>query len=448
MLFRPLSRGLRTRRPADVLVSPGASKSCVVVHEPSLSALLGNARRTAHVKVAYVVSRFPALSETFVLRELEMLAAQPDTEVVLCPLLLHREPVSHPRAIAWTERAWYTPFVSRTLVRDTVSLLARRPGAAAPSFEALASMARTPKLLMPTLAILPKAFHLARRMEASGVTHVHAHFATHPTTAAWLVHRLTGIPYSFTAHSYDIYVHTTMLREKLADASFVVAISEYHKTLLSRFGDRGKIHVIHCGIEPERYPLRQARPPGPFTILFVGNLRAYKGIEHLIRACALLRERGREFRCLIAGGGPLGRELGAVTTRLGLNGKLLFLGPRREDEIITLLQEAHVFVLPSVVERSGNTEGLPIVLMESLAVGVPVIATAVAGVPEIIRPGETGRLVRPADPIGLAVAIEEVMDEESNRFAERGRRLIESEFALRQSVSALRELLERTLPPS
>jgi colanic acid/amylovoran biosynthesis glycosyltransferase len=395
------------------------------------------------VRVAYIVSRFPALSETFVLRELEALAAQPDTEVVLCPLLLHREPVSHFRAVPWMERAWYTPFLSRAIVRDTASLLARRPEAAAASFKGLASMASTPKLLMRTLAIVPKAFHLARRMEASGVTHVHAHFATHPTTAAWLVHRLTGIPYSFTAHSYDIYVDTTLLREKLADASFVVAISDYHKTLLSGFGNPGKIHVIHCGIEPERYPLRRARPPGPFTILFVGNLRAYKGTEHLIRACALLRQRGREFRCLIAGGGPLGAELRAVTTRLGLSDDVLFLGPRREEEIITLLQEAHVFVLPSVVERSGNTEGLPIVLMESLAVGVPVVATTVAGVPEIIRPRETGRLVRPADPVALAVAIEEVMDEESNLFAEKGRRLVESEFALPKSVFALRELLRR-----
>lgn len=395
------------------------------------------------MKVAYIVSRFPVLSETFVLRELEMLAAQPDTDVVLCPLLLHREPVSHPRALPWMERAWYTPFVSCALVRDTVSMLARRPGAAAASLTAIASMARTPKFLLPTLAILPKAFHLARKMEASGVTHVHAHFATHSTTAAWLVHRLTGIPYSFTAHSYDIYVQTAMLREKLAEAAFVVAISEHNKKLLSRFGHPGKIHVIHCGIEPERYPLRRARPPGLFTILFIGNLRAYKGLEHLIRACALLRERGREFRCLIAGGGPLGRELRAITTQLGLNGELLFLGARPEEEIITLLQEAHVFVLPSVVERSGNTEGLPVVLMESLAVGVPVVASAVAGVPEIIRPGETGRLVRPADPVALAVAIEGVMDEESNVFAERGRRLIESEFALPQSVAALRELLKQ-----
>jgi colanic acid/amylovoran biosynthesis glycosyltransferase len=404
----------------------------------------GSARRTAHVKVAYVVSRFPALSETFVLRELEALAAQPDTEVVLCPLLLHREPISHPRAVPWIDRAWYTPFLSRAILRDTASLLARRPAAVAASFKGLARMVRTPKLLAGSLAIVPKAFHLARRMESSGVTHVHAHFATHPATAAWLVHRLTGIPYSFTAHSYDIYIHTTMLREKLADASFAVAISEYHKALLSRFGHPGKIHVIHCGIEAERYPLRQVRPPGPFTILFVGNLRAYKGIEHLIRACSLLRERGREFRCLIAGGGPLGGELRAITTQLGLNSELLFLGPRREEEIITLLQEAHVFVLPSVVERSGNTEGLPIVLMESLAVGVPVIATTVAGVPEIIRSGETGRLVRPADPVALAVAIEEVMYDDSNLFAEEGRRLVESEFALRQSVSALRELLERS----
>jgi colanic acid/amylovoran biosynthesis glycosyltransferase len=393
------------------------------------------------MKVAYIVPRFPVLSETFVLRELDNLAAQPDAEVVLCPLLRHRESVIHPRAVPWMEQAWYTPFLSRELARDTASLLLQRQGAAA-SLRAVARTVHAPTVLMPTLGILPKAFHLARRMKASGVTHVHAHFATHPTTVAWLVHQVTGIPYSFTAHSYDVYVHTAMLREKLVDASFVVAISEYHKALLSRFGPPWKIHVIHCGIEPERYRLRPARPPGRFTILFVGNLRAYKGLKHLIRACALLRGRGREFRCLIAGGGPLEAELRAVTTRLGLDDELLFLGPRREEEIITLLQEAHVFVLPSVVEGSGNTEGLPVVLMESLAVGVPVVATAVAGVPEIIRPGETGRLVGPADPFALAAAIEEVMDEDSNRFAEPGRRLIESEFSLSQSVSTLRELLQ------
>ncbi len=400
------------------------------------------------MKIAYIVSRFPHLPESFILREIDALEAH-GSEVILCPLVRHRERVSHPETRRWIERAWYTPFISPAIARDVLRELGRQPARATRAIvEPLARVATTPNFLVGTLGILPKSFHLARRLKAAGVDHIHAHFATHPTMAAWIIHRLTGISYSFTAHAHDIYVHTAMLRQKMADARFVVAISEYNRALLGRFGDVAKVHVIHCGVNLERYPLQQESPPGPFTILSVASLQPYKGLEYLIRACALLRDRqSGPFRCRIAGGGELRESLQQLIDQLQLREHVELLGPQTQDAVAALLQTAHLFVLPSIRTSSGKMEGLPVVLMEALAVGLPVISTSISGIPEIIRPGETGQLVPPADPAALADAIINVMrDPAAARAAgRRGRQLVEAEFSLDRNVEALRRLFDATI---
>lgn len=354
-------------------------------------------------KIAYIVSRFPHLPESFILRELDELEAQ-GFEVILCPLLRHEEKVSHPAAYRWIERAWYTPFVSGRLLRDTFWQIRRQPRRAlTTTLQPLLRVAKSPNFLIGTLGILPTAFHLARRLQASGVSHVHAHFATHPTMAAWIINQLTGITYSFTAHAHDIYVDTAMLREKMASAKFVIAISEYNRQLLARFGDVSKVHVVHCGVHLERYPLRTALPEDPFTIVSVASLQPYKGLEYLIRACRLLRDRGvPPFRCRIAGGGELHSSLRQLITDLGLADCVELLGPQTQEAVAALLQTAHLFVLPSIITESGKMEGLPVVLMEALAVGLPVISTNISGIPEIVKPGVTGQLVPPANPTALA----------------------------------------------
>jgi colanic acid/amylovoran biosynthesis glycosyltransferase len=404
--------------------------------------------RVSSLKIAYIVSRFPHLPESFILREIDALEAH-GSEVVLCPLVRHRERVSHPEARRWIEQAWYTPFISPAIARDLLGELGRNPARAGRTLiEPVARVATTPNFLVGTLGIVPKAFHLARRLKTNGVDHIHAHFATHPAMAAWIIHRLTGISYSFTAHAHDIYVHTAMLPQKMADARFVVAISEYNRALLGRFGDVSKVHVIHCGVNLECYPLQQEPPPEPFTMVSVASLQPYKGLEYLIRACGLLRDRQiGPFRCRIAGGGELRESLQQLIDQLQLQDCVELLGPQTQDTVAALLQTAHLFVLPSIKTPSGKMEGLPVVLMEALAVGLPTIATEISGIPEIIRPGETGQLVPPADPAALADAIAKVIADpaRAREAGRRGRRLVEAEFSLEQNVQALRQLFEATV---
>lgn len=396
-------------------------------------------------KIAYIVSRFPHLPESFILRELDELDAQ-GFEVILCPLVRHQEKVSHPAAYRWIERAWYTPFISGQLLRDTFWHILHQPRRALSTIlRALLKVATTPNFLVGTLGILPTAFHLARRLQASGVTHIHAHFATHPAMAAWIINQLTGITYSFTAHAHDIYVDTAMLREKMGAAKFVVAISEYNRQLLARFGDVSKVHVVHCGVNLERYPLRATPPNGPFTIVSVASLQPYKGLEYLIRACHLLQERGvTNFRCRIAGGGELHESLCELINSLGLNECVELLGPQTQEAVASLLQTAHLFVLPSIITQSGKMEGLPVVLMEALAVGLPVISTNISGIPEIVKPGVTGQLVPPANPTALADAIADVMTNPETAYvrSREGRELVEREFSLEHNVQHLSRLFQ------
>ena len=395
------------------------------------------------MKVAYLVSRFPHLPESFVLREIDALERE-GIEVLLCPLLRHREPVSHPAAAPWVERAVYTPFVSASLLRAAGAALARRPLRVSGTYgSALFRVAGTPNFLLGMAGIALKLPYLAARLEAEGVAHVHAHFATHPALAAWAISRLNGIGYSFTAHAHDIYVHTAMLREKMAAARFVVTVSEYNRRLLSRFGDVGKVHVVRCGIDLSRYAFRARDPGHPFSILSVASLQPYKGLEHLVRACGILRDRGRgPFRCEIIGGGEEREALERWIRTLALEECVRLAGPRPEEDVAAALNAADAFVLPSVVTPSGKMEGLPVSLVEALAVGVPAISTSISGIPEIVVPGETGLLVPPAEPERLAEAIEQVILDPAGarERAAKGRRLVEAEFSLDRSA---RELAER-----
>ena len=178
----------------------------------------GAGQRPAVLRVAYVMSRFPKLTETYVLRELLAVDAL-GVQVDVYPLVRHAEPLVQPEAAPLVRRARYLPFLSLAIVRSNLDVLRRRPRA---WFGALWAVVRgnwgSANLLGGGLGIFPKVVHAARLMEADGVDHVHCHFATHPALAGFLVHRLTGIPFSFTAHGSDIHVDRHMLPEKVAEA--------------------------------------------------------------------------------------------------------------------------------------------------------------------------------------------------------------------------------------
>jgi glycosyltransferase involved in cell wall biosynthesis len=368
-----------------------------------------SARRTP--LVAYVVSRFPKLSETFVLFEI-LAVEQAGVPVEVYPLQRERTRTIHPEAQRLVERAHYAPLLSPAILGSQLHYLRRKPRA---YLRALFDLVRwnlgSARYLGGALAFFPKAVHFARRMAADGVSHVHAHFASHPAAVAFVIQRLEGIPYSFTAHGSDLHRDRHMLRQKVAEARFVVPISEFNRrVILEECGDEhaAKLAVIHCGIDPEIFrpqPARATRSGAPLRLACVGTLHEVKGQAVLIDACRRLAARGIEVRCELVGDGPDRGALERQARSAGLEGRVLFLGALTRAQVAARLRDSDVAVVPSVPSRDGRREGLPVALLEAAASARPVIASRLSGIPEAIDDGVQGLLVEPGDAQGLADAI-------------------------------------------
>jgi colanic acid/amylovoran biosynthesis glycosyltransferase len=393
-------------------------------------------------KIAYVVSRFPHVSETFIVRELTAVDSQPGVELSLFSLFSPVTPIVHPAAIPWLDRLHRAgPTAS---VGAMLWWLRRRPGRLLGCVAGIVrGYVRRPSILLRALATLPLACAHARTMRVLGVEHVHAHYATYPALAAWACRRLTGIPYSFTAHAHDLFVQQLHLCEKLREASFVVPVSEFNRAFLARCDADGDIpaHVIHCGIDIEAYPYRPRVPSsqGPVNALCVASLQEYKGHRVLLEALARGQPPVNRLSLDLVGDGELRRPLMHLAVQLGIDDRVRFHGSLPEHEVNGLLAQADLFVLASTVARNGQMDGIPVALMEALACGVPVVATRLSGIPELVRNGETGLLAEPGDPASLGEALRELLVDPASALerAEAGRRLVETEFDSKRSAEEL-----------
>ncbi len=393
------------------------------------------------------MSRFPTINETFILYEileLERLGLQ----VEIFPLIRQQEQVVHPEVEALVERTHYSRVLSSQVLAAQLYWLRKRPRAYFNAwYQSLRGNIRSLGFLARALFVVPQAALFARQIEALEVEHVHAHWATHPTLAAYVVHRLTGTPYSITAHAHDIYENRTMLDEKIRQASFVVTISQYNLQLLSElYGSTAtnKTVVIHCGIDPYVFqPRSDMSRSTPFTIVCVASLRDYKGHPYLIEACAELAAQGLSFQCLLIGEGEDRPKIEAQIAQLGLNSYVSLLGHQPRNRVSELVAEADVVVLPSVTTNSGKKEGIPVALMEALASEKPVVATEISGIPELIEDGHSGILVPERNAQLLAEALFKLYNdpELGRRLGVAGRNKVLNEFDLRQNTARLSSLL-------
>lgn len=256
---------------------------------------------------------------------------------------------------------------------------------------------------------------LAPLVEQLEIDHLHAHFATWASDVACYTSALTGIPFSFTAHAKDIFheeVNKQHLAWKMARAHTVVTVSDFNRRylneLLASFGKRGQIERLYNGIDLDLF-FPQIRNPEPNLIVAVGRLVEKKGFDYLIHACHLLKQRGQSFTCIIVGDGEQRAELETCITEYGMQGDITLVGAMTQADVIALLRRATVFTLPCIVGRDGNRDGLPTVLLEAMALGVPVVSTRVTGIPEIIDDRQTGLLVEERDAEGLATALAELL---------------------------------------
>ena len=399
------------------------------------------------LKVAYIMSRFPKLTETFILYE--MIAVEKEgVQIEVYPLLKEKTKAMHPEAVSFVESAHFQPFISLSILRANLHFLRQKTGAYLGTFWTLL---RTNwgsfRFLSGALGIFPKSVYFAYQMEVENIKHVHAHFASHPAAAGFIIHRLTGISYSFTAHGSDLHRDRHMLCEKVAEAAFVVAISNYNKELIiseCQGSYRDKVAVIHCGVDTEVFRYRSSKTPHekgehPFMILCIGTLHEVKGQAYLIKACRELQERGIDFLCHFVGDGPDRTSLVQLAADVGISEKVYFHGQQKQASVAQLLQDADVLVAPSVPTSDGRREGIPVVLIEAMSSGVPVIASNLSGIPELVIDEYTGLLAPPRDVIALADALEHYYQDSAlrERLGRSGRNKVVDEFDLYKNAARL-----------
>jgi glycosyltransferase involved in cell wall biosynthesis len=285
--------------------------------------------------------------------------------------------------------------------------------------------------------------------EKRRVQHIHAHFAWFNCTVALIVAERLGIGYSVTAHAQDIYFKPENLEEKLTHARFVVTCTEFNRAHIERqFGAAiaTKVRVNYHGIRVTEYG-PAAHPGNRIGVLAVGRLVEMKGFQFLIQALSILRRHGRSIQCTIAGHGPQFEYLTRLARELGLEQSVSFPGFVPHERLRAMYAEHAVFVLPSVTTEDGQRDGIPNVILEAMASGLPVVSTINSGIPEAVVHDETGLLVPPGDPDKLADAIEQLCADAGlrSRLAEKGRQAVAAKFDLRRNVEDLCRIFKESV---
>src|SRR5262245_13911096 len=354
---------------------------------------------------AYLFERFPSFGQTFCYREVAELARQGITP----PIFSIRNPKDElPQE--WdpsiVQGVHYLPEEKELL--DDVRRASKKRKLTPEIVATLDEWGRRTDFLR-----LYQAVYVGLRIREMGIDHVHAHFMGMAARTTFWIHKFFPVTFSFTAHANDIFAprNFEVGLDKLVDTARVtVTVSDYAKKLLQeRFPERAdRIRCVYNGLSLAEFG-RADFSSAPPLILAVGRLIAKKGFADLIRACGLIAERGKSFRCEIIGEGPLENELRERIERLNLQNRVALSGARPLSEVRQRLDAANVFVLPSVVDPEGGMDNLPTVIMEAMAVGLPVISTNIGGIPEMVVENETGFLVQPDNPSALADAIEKLI---------------------------------------
>ncbi|MFP4303501.1 MAG: glycosyltransferase family 4 protein [Rhodosalinus sp.] len=389
--------------------------------------------------VAYVTGGYPKVSHTFIQREVAALRAL-GLDIVTCTI--RRPPPSEVVGAAQQDEAARTFGVLEAaknplhLLAAHARVLARSPGRWAGA-AALAWRARSDGLkagLWQFFYFLEAAV-LARHLQRTGAVHLHDHFGSSSCTVAMLAARMAGLPFSFTLHGPDVFfeAHRWRLDVKIAEARFVACISAFCRSQAMLFSAPEawpKLHIVHCAVDPDRYA---AGGRDGCSLLFVGRLSAAKGVPVLLDAMAELAVSHPGARLALIGDGPDRAALQAHAVRAGLSDRVTFAGYRDERGVAEALAGADIFVLPSFAE------GLPVVLMEALAARCAVVTTRIAGIPELVRDGETGLIVPPGEAGALAGALGRLLDDAPlrQRLAEAGRAAVEAEFNLAHEPAKL-----------
>ena len=421
-------------------------------------------------EIGYILKSYPRTSETFIANEIYLLE-QRGLRLRLYSLLTLTDPQRHAVVEATRAPVQYLPQVSS--LSETSFFAWLRVNAPAFSASHWQLFKARPLAYLSTLLLAVRfafryragswrqpatnfakeflqAGFIAQQVLAVGtIRHLHAHFAHSATTVALFASRLCGLPFSFTAHAKDIYVQTLnpgdLLAVKLRAAKFVVTCTRANQAHLAALGVRATpIHTIYHGLDTRQFtPRETTMGAGAPLVLTVGRVVEKKGFPTLMQACRLLKDRGVRFRCLFISGAGVGEAaIQALIHELDLAGTVTMQAAVTQEVLRQIYQQATLFVLPCQIAENGDRDGIPNVLVEAMAVGLPVISTNVSGIPELIEHGVSGWLTPPKDVQALAAAIEELLNDAAlrERLSRAAREQVCREFDAEVNVAALQQL--------
>jgi colanic acid/amylovoran biosynthesis glycosyltransferase len=398
------------------------------------------------IRLAYLVSEYPAVSHTFILREVRRLRAL-NFELQVASINSPRQPIGE-MAADDREEAAATFYIKREgalrAARAHLRALRQRPGAYFRGLSLALSLGGADLgQLLYSIFYFTEALMLGNWMESRGLRHMHVHFVNPASTVGLIASRIFATGFSFTVHGPDEFydVRGQRLSEKIEGASFVLCIGYFARSQLMKFSpahDWSKFEIVPLGVDLRVFARRPFRPASkePFRILCVGRLVPAKGQHILIAAVDRLVKEGRSVSLRLVGDGSDRASLEREVNLRGLGEQVTFEGNVNQDRIHRFYREADAFVLASFAE------GIPVVLMEAMAMEIPCVSTMVAGIPELIREGLDGLLVMPSDERGLAQAIGRLIDDEDLRLrlGEAGRRRVMEKYDLDKNIDLLSQL--------
>ncbi len=405
----------------------------------------GFRKENGRPRIAYILKRFPRLSETFIANEILALE-QKGFDVSIFSM---KRPEGQVHAFVKEIRSpvFYLPGTSNRNLRRFViphlySFLRRPVGYVKCLLYARSHRSRESKSKF-LLAGYVSGLVIDRK-----VRHLHSHFASGSTRLAKYVHLITGIPFSFTAHAKDIFsdrVSQKQLKRRMEKAKFVVTITDYNQRYLKGILENTRIFIIRNGISLSKFSPNgeNAMSEKVPIILAVGRFVEKKGFSYLIDACAELKRQKVNCRVVIVGDGPLRSEIESQIRRMNLQDRVRLEGSRTQDDLIgKYYRKATLFVLPCKEADNKDKDGMPVVLEEAMAMGIPVVTTPIAGIPELVRHNQTGLLVPPEDPDELARSIKRLLTDDSLRLRLKimARKIIEEEYDIESSSRQLADL--------
>ena len=404
--------------------------------------------------IAYVLQLFPNRTETFVYREILALRDAGFEVVTIANRVPNRDQLPDELRDFVSSTHYIVPFHIHTLlIANLLILLTRFRGYMRSIRLLFDEPGLNPKIWLRNVMHFQGSVYMAYRIRHLGVDHLHAHFSNNATSLAIFMSILLDIPFSFTVHN-NIFVDRLLLPAKMKDAKFMVCISQYSRdALLRKCNDNetiaSKTQIVHCGVDPTGFPIKQdyaivGKIP---TILSASQLVERKGMLYLIEACAILKSRGFSFRCMIAGDGEEREFLDSHVKELDLSSEVQFSGVYSQSELRRLFEKADLFVLPCIVASNGDRDGIPVVLMEAMGAGLPVISTRVSGIPELINHEHNGILVSEKDASALAESILRLLEDQKLRqhLGQHAHETIVQDFNLPKTIQTLIMLYEEHL---